>query len=191
VRFRLAWLEGSEYRRFCIARIVAATVMMTAWPRALRAEQRSTIDLQPVAIYDGSVGIRTQISVVGYSYGYRFDSWMPYVGAGLGFFTFQARGGVSWLPGDLEESGPIVRLEAQPQILFNPCTEPLLVANIGVGWRWPLERGDPGNPGTALYLLPAFAGGEAFLHRNCGKPTQEPLRGALALGGTLFAGFEW
>jgi hypothetical protein len=166
-------------------------VTTALWPATLRAEQRSTIELEPVALQYGPGGSRTQISVIGYSYGYRYDSWFPYFGGGIGFFTFQARGGINWMPGDLEESGLMVRLEAQPQILFNPCFEPLLTGNLGVGYRWPLERGDPDSPGTALFAMPAFTGGEAFLHRNCGKGTQEPLRGSFVMGGTLIAGFDW
>ena len=149
------------------------------------------IDLQPLAQYYGPGGNRTEIAIFSYTYGLLSNSWFPYFGGGIGFFTLQLRGGVSWLPGDLEESGPVVRLEAQPQTLFNPCWEHLLVGSLGVGWRWPLERGDPGYPGTALFLVPAFTGGEAFLHRNCGKPTQQPLNGDYVLGGTLYTGFDF
>jgi hypothetical protein len=149
------------------------------------------IDLQPVALFYGPGFSRTQIAVLGYTYGDLSHGWFPHFGGGIGFFTLQARGGVSWLPGDLEESGLVVRLEAQPQILFNPCWEHMLVGSLGVGWRWPLERGDPGIPGTALFVVPAFTGGAAFVHRNCGKPTEEPLHGSSVLGGTLFTGFDF
>ncbi|HEX4336072.1 MAG TPA: hypothetical protein VH062_09180 [Polyangiaceae bacterium] len=173
-----------------MAALVTAVASLCV-PAPLHAEERATIDLQPAALYFGPRGSRSEISVIGFTYGNRHDSLFPYFGAGVGFFTLQARGGITWMPGDLEESGLIVRLEAQPQLLFNPCVEPLLLGTLGVGWRWPLERGDPGNPGTAIFVLPAFAGGDGFLHQNCGKDTQGPMRSSLILGGTLFAGFDW
>jgi hypothetical protein len=166
--------------------------LVVAAPGAAHAEPGQAIELEPVAYYvsTGDVG-RTTISLVGYTYGGRFGHFIPYFGGGLGFFTVQARGGITWLPTDVDDSGLMVRLEVRPQVLLNPCLEPLIVGNLGVGYRWPLERGDPGYPGTAIYLLPQFTGGVGFLHGECGRITQAPLHDKPLMGGTLSGGFDW
>lgn len=165
---------------------------MVSAPGAARAEPRSAIELEPVAYYVSTRDVgRTTISVLGYTYGNRFGHFIPYFGGGLGFFALQARGGVTWLPGDVDDSGFMVRLEVRPQVLLNPCLEPLIVGNLGAGYRWPLERGDPGYPGTAIYLLPQFTGGVGFLHGECGKSTETPLQDKSLLGATLSGGFDW
>jgi len=187
VHFR--WLS-SRARQAQLAGVLSS--LLVAAPAVLRAEPRRAIDFEPVTPYFSTGDLaRTEISVLGFTYGNRFGSFVTYFGGGAGFFTVQARGGVTWLPGDLDDSGLMVRLEARPQILLNPCFEPLLVGSLGVGFRWPLERGDPGYPGTAIYLLPAFTGGVGFLHENCGKPTQTALRTTGLFGGTLSGGFDW
>jgi hypothetical protein len=86
----------------------------------------------------------------------------------------------------------MVRLDVRPQLLLNPCIEPLIVGSLGAGYRWPIEQGDPGYPGTAIYLLPAFTGGVGFLHGECGHHfTETPLHEKSLLGGTLSGGFDW
>src|SRR5262249_40044386 len=154
----------SKAARMALSGALSVGIVVATWTAPSKAEERFTFDLQPVSLMYGPRGDRTEIWVMAFTYGYRFNSLFPYVRGGVGCFTLQARGGVAWMPGDLEESGPIFRLEAQPQILFNPCWEHLLVGNAAAGWRWPLERGDPGYPGAAFYLMPAFIGGGAFLH---------------------------
>jgi hypothetical protein len=156
------------------------------------AEPRNAFELEPVTFWlsTGDVG-RTTVSVIGYTYGNRFGHFIPYFGGGLGFFTLQARGGITWLPGNVDYSGLMVRLEVRPQVLFNPCLEPLIVGSLGGGYRWPLERGDPGYPGTAIYLLPQFTGGVGFLRGECGNATETPLHDKPLIGGTLSGGFDW
>ena len=179
-------------RRSSLARLVWALSTVLAVPAGARAEPRSAIDLEPVTYFasTGDVG-RTQISVLGYTYGHRFGSMIASFGGGLGFFTVQARGGLTWLPGDLYDAGLMVRLDVRPQLLWNPCFEPLIVGSLGAGYRWSIERGDPGVPGTAMYLLPAFTGGVGFLHGACGEPAQTPLHDKPLFGGTLAGGFDW
>jgi hypothetical protein len=162
-------------------------------PASSRGEPRQAIELEPITYWvsTGNVG-RTEISVLGYTYGGRFGHFIPHFGGGLGFFTVQARGGVTWVPGDLDYSGLMVRLDVRPQLLLNPCIEPLIVGSLGAGYRWPIEAGDPGYPGTAIYLLPAFTGGVGFLHGECGHSlTETPLHDKSLLGGTLSGGFDW
>jgi hypothetical protein len=187
VHFRWRSSRGRQARLAWASSLLIVTASI-----ASRAEPHSAIELEPVTFWvsTGDVG-RTTVSVLGYTYGNRFGHWIPYFGGGLGFFTVQARGGVTWLPGDVDYSGLMVRLEARPQLLLNPCFEPLIVGNLGAGYRWPLERGDPGYPGTAIYLLPQFTGGVGFLHGNCGQPTQTPLHDKSLLGATLSGGFDW
>lgn len=167
--------------------------LLTIHPSSVLAEERGAIELDPVVLYYGpsAWAQRSQIFILGVTGGYRFGSLLPYAGGGLGFFAFQARAGVEWLPGDLEEPGPLIRLEARPQVRFGQCWEPMLTGNLGVGYRFPLERGDPGNPGTSFFVLPTFTGGQAYLHRNCGFKDEEPLKGQLLFGGTVSAGYDW
>jgi hypothetical protein len=156
------------------------------------AEPRQTIDLEPAVPYfalDGAT--RTQISVLSYTYGYRSGSLVPFVGGALGFFTLQARLGITWMPGDLEESGFMMRLDARPQTAFGNCWEPMVLGSLGAGWRWPLEHGDPGYPGVAAYLLPEFTGGVAFLHTTCHASNDGPLETRALVGGTLAGGFDF
>jgi hypothetical protein len=156
------------------------------------AEERGAVDLEPVTPYFSVEGFnRTEISVVGGSYGYRWGAFVPYVGGAIGFFTIHARLGVSILPGDLEQPGLMIRLEARPQVLLNPCFEPAMLGSFGIGYRWPLEEGDPGNPGTAIYLLPSFVGGDAWIRRYCGEAKEQPLGSIVLFGGTLSGGFDW
>ena len=175
------------------ARLVwALSAIAIGLPGTLRAEPRNAIELEPIAYWvsTGDVG-RTTVSVLGYTYGGRFGHFIPYFGGGLGFFKVQARGGVTWVPDDLDYSVLILRLEARPQLLLNPCIEPVIVGSLGAGYRWPLERGDPGYPGTAIYLLPQFTGGVGFLHGFCGKADETPLHDKPLIGGSLSGGFDW
>ena len=171
---------------------IGLVAMFAGWSSPVHAEERSVIDFDAVALYFGPIGNRTEIFIFGYTWGYRFKSLYPYVGGGFGFFAMQARGGVTWMPGNLEEPTPIVRLEALPQLIFNPCIESLVVGSLGVGYRFPLEHNDPnGIPGTALFVLPAFTGGDGILHGQCGKADEVPLRSSLVIGGSLTGGFDF
>jgi hypothetical protein len=168
------------------------TLLLAAAPASASAQPRQVVELEPVTPYFSTRGVgRTEVAVLGYTYGHRFDSLIPYFGGGVSFFSLQARAGITWLPGDLEDTGLMVRLEARPQLLLTPCLEPLIAGNVGVGIRWPLEQGDPGNPGTAIYLLPQFTGADAWLRDDCGTTRQAPFQATFLFGGTLSGGFDW
>lgn len=172
--------------------VVTVTIALSL-ASAGRTEPRSAIDLEPVTLHftlDGDS--RAQVSVLSYVYGNLFSrsGFWPYFGGGLGFFTLQARAGVGWLPGNPEEPGPVIRLEARPQVRFGKCWEPMVIGSLGAGYRWPLEHGDPGYPGTAIYVLPQFVGGEGFLHPECGYGPA-PIRAEPMIGGTLSGGFDF
>jgi hypothetical protein len=156
------------------------------------AEERGSADFEPVIEYWVlKHNTRTEIFAIGGTYGYRFGAWMPYVGGSIGFFGLHARAGVAFLPGDLEEPTFTIRFEARPQIFYNPCIEPAVLGTFGPGWRWPMERGDPGNPGTAFYLLGNFISGVGWVRDGCGKPTEKPLAAAVVVGTSVMAGFDW
>lgn len=171
------------------AAIVAALVSGAA---TSRAEERGSIEIEPLVEYVAlKHGTRPEYFAIGGTYGYRFGAWMPYAGGSIGFFGLRARGGVAFMPGDLEEPTFIVRLEARPQIFYSPCIEPAVLGVLGPGWRWPMERGDPGNPGTAFYLLGNFIGGAGWVRDRCGEPDETKLNSAAILGGSVMAGFDW
>jgi hypothetical protein len=170
----------------------ALTLLLAGVPAFASAQTRQVIELEPVTPYFSTRGAnRTEVAVVGYTYGHRFDSLIPYFGGGVSFFSVQARAGITWLPGDLDDTSLMVRLEARPQLLLTPCVEPFIAGNLGVGIRWSIELGDPGEPGTALYLLPQFTGGNAWLRDGCGTIYKKPFEATVLFGGTLSGGFDW
>ena len=180
----------STWRCALVGSPVIASLLFAA--AASRAEERGSVEIEPVVEYFAlNHGTRTEIFAIGGTYGYRFGAWMPYAGGAIGFFGLHARGGVAFMPGNLEEPTFVIRLEARPQIFYNPCIEPAMLGTFGPGWRWPMEQGDPGNPGTAFYLLGNFVGGAAWVHDQCGKPTEKKLATAAVLGGSVMAGFDW
>ncbi len=175
-----------------LAIAVALCLSLVTASVASRAEERGSVELEPVIEYWVlQHNSRTEIFTVGGTWGYRFGAFMPYAGGSVGFFGLHARGGVAFIPGDLEEPTFLIRLEARPQIFFNPCIEPAMLGAVGPGWRWPMESGDPGNPGTAFFLLGNFVGGAGWVHDNCGKSTEKKLVSAGIVGASITAGFDW
>ena len=158
----------------------------------VRADPRSFIDLELLTPHFTPNGdSRISLATVGFSYGWASHGFIPYVGGGVGFFPLQARAGIVWLPSDLKDPGLMVRLEARPQIFWNPCIEPALMGSAGVGYRWPLETNYPDAPaGAAFYLLPSFDGGSAWLHSVCGVNTRGALEPKFLAGGTIVLGLD-
>ena len=162
-------------------------------PYTAQAEPRSFIETELVTPrFTPSGDSRISLATVSFDYGWASHGFIPYVGGGVGFFPLQAHAGVAWLPNDLKEPGLMVRLEARPQIFWNPCIEPALMGNVGVGYRWPIETNYPdGVANTAFYLLPSFEGGGAWLHHNCNKETlSDPFTPRFLAGGTVVLGLD-
>jgi hypothetical protein len=170
----------------------AAALSITAVAAASRTEERGSAEIEPIVEY-WILGhnTRTEVFTIGGTYGYRVGAWMPYAGGAIGFFGLHARAGVAFMPGNLEEPSFVIRMEARPQIFYNPCIEPAVLGTFGPGWRWPMEAGDPSNPATAFYLLGNFISGAGWVHDNCGKATEKSLAGAVVVGTSLTAGFDW
>jgi hypothetical protein len=175
------------------SKLAAVAGIIALLPHGALAEPRSFIETELLTPHFASHGdTRVSLATVGFTYGWASHGFIPYVGGGVGFFPLQARAGVIWLPNDLKDSGLMVRIEARPEIFWNPCIEPALMGNAGIGYRWPLETNYPdGTAGVAFYLLPSFDGGAAWLHRNCNKMgLSDPFEPKFLAGGTIVLGLD-
>lgn len=161
---------------------------------ALATAPRASADLEPMTLrWDGTGSTRDSVFTVGGTAGLRAGQVVPYVGAGLGFFTLAARLGVALYPADLHDSGLMFRAEVRPEILTFQCWQPAVLGQIGAGYRFSLEyTGDAEEPGAGFYLLPAFEVGPAWLRPGCGTSHEATShRGTMLYGVTLAAGWEW
>lgn len=158
------------------------------------AEPRASADLEFMTVrWDSGGSMRDTVFTVGGTLGLRAGQVVPYVGAGLGFFTAAARAGVALYPTDLHDSGMMIRLEARPEILTFACWQKAVLGQIAAGYRWSLEyRGQEEEPGAGFYLLPALEAGPAWIRHRCGAAGADPsYDGTFLYGATLSAGWEW
>lgn len=170
---------------------VAGTLLPSV---ARAAESRASADLEFMTFrWDSGGRMRDTVFTVGGTYGLRAGHVVPYVGAGLGFFTAAARLGVALYPTDLHDSGMMLRLEARPEILTFECWQKGVLGQVGVGYRWSLEyRGKDEEPGAGFYVLPAFETGPAWIRYRCGAAGADPsYHGTFLYGATFSAGWEW
>jgi hypothetical protein len=164
-------------------------------PGLAQAQIRRIVDLEIYTIHGDLDGHgRTSVFVAAPTIAFASGGVMPYVGGGLGFLTAQARVGLFFMPSDLQESSFVARVEVRPEIPLIPCLEPAIFGNVAAGYRFQLEEGPPGQfAGPAIYVMPAFDGGPAWIYPHCtqqGRP-DEPLKSTFFFGGTVALGMDF
>jgi hypothetical protein len=170
-----------------------SVLALTLFTSSAGAQTRRIVDLELLGLRGDPNGARrNSVFVAAPAFGIPSGQWMPYIGAGLGFFTAQIRLGVFWLPHTLEGRAWVVRLEARPQLVDFFCGEPAVLGNVGVGYRWPLERGPALVTSPALYLMPSIDVGPAWLREGCNtKNRADHLDATLLYGGAGAIGLDF
>lgn len=161
-----------------------------------QAQIRRIVDLEILTIHrDVNGNDRTSVFVAAPTIAFASGGVMPYVGGGLGFLTAQARVGLFFMPSDLQESSFVARVEIRPEIPVIPCLEPAIFGSVAAGYRFQLEEGPPGQfAGPAIYVMPAFVGGPAWIYPGCtqqGRPAGAALQGTFFFGGTVALGMDF
>jgi hypothetical protein len=177
-------------RRAVLVSVLAVAFTLGA---GARAQTRRIVDLELLGLRGDANGARrNSVFVAAPAFGIPSGEWMPYIGAGLGFFTAQIRLGVFWLPQTLEGRGWVVRVEARPQLVDFFCGEPAVLGNVGVGYRWPLEQGPALVTSPALYLMPSADVGPAWLREGCNtRDRADHLDATLLYGGAGAIGLDF